>query len=430
MRVVSTGPCTHAAEAENDERVPFGVVGMNHRSAPLELRSLVSMDEGAIRMFLAEARRRGLDECVVLSTCNRTEIYYAGGAAHTIVTMLAERAGMSEDEFRTHLYEKFCGCAACHGFRVASGLDSAVLGETEIVAQVKSAWALAREEGATGPMLDLLMQRALEASKRVRTETELCRTVTSTASLAVRMVREKLDGISGKRALIVGAGQIARRLAQELRDAGAQVRIVNRTYARAVDFAAEYEGVATPIENLDVEVAAVDAIFAAATVTAPILTAKVFALREGRRIPVIDMGVPANVEKEIRGVDLVDIDALTAQCNDNQQARLDTFPAALTLLDEELNRFHKTLAQRTAAPTIRALVARGEEIRARNVQWAKEKLKHLDAKDLRVIEDMARRMMIGLLEQPIDGLKGDLSAKEHRHVVEQLFGLQCEEPNH
>ena len=412
--------------ADESERahVPFGMLGLSFRTAPLEVRGRFAIDA---RAFLREARARGMRECVLLATCNRLEVYYAGGSASTLVGMLAEEAGMDPAALGEHLYEKGCGCAACHVFRVASGLDSAVLGETEIVAQVKSAWAVAREEGAVGPMLDLLMTRALEASKRVRSETDLCRAVTSTASLAVRTVKERLGGLAGRRAVVLGAGAIARRLVLELSDAGAEVSVVNRTLSRAEDLAGLAGAEAYPLEFLEVEVSRADAAFAAATVPTPILTrdlmARVAARRGGFPLPVVDMGVPPNVETGVPHV--TDIDALSTEIALGEGIRASALAPALAILDAELARFHAALAARTAAPTIRALVQRGDEIRARNVDWARERLSGLSEKEMRVVEEMARRLTIGLLEAPIDGLKGELSAREHRHVVEQLFGLEA-----
>ena len=414
------------AEGPDRAGAPFGMVGLSFRTAPLEIRGRFAIDGSA---FLREARARGVKECVVLATCNRLEVYYAGGLVKTVVAMLAEAAGMDPIVLGEQLYEKACGCAACHAFRVASGMDSAVLGETEIVAQVKAAWAEAREEGMVGPMLDLLGTRALEASKRVRTETELCRAVTSTASLAVRTVRERLGGFAGRRAVVLGAGAIARRLVLELHDAGASVAIVNRTVAKAEGLAAlaGAEVEAYPLETLEVEVSRADAVFAAATVASPLLTrelmARVAERRGGWPLPVVDMGVPPNVAVGVPAV--VDIDALSALTSEAEELRVSALSPALAILDEELARFHAALAARTAAPTIRALVQRGDEIRARNVEWARERLGGVSEKEMRVVEEMARRLTIGLLEAPIDGLKGELSAREHRHVVEQLFGLEA-----
>ena len=403
---------------------PFGMVGLSFRTASLAVRGRFAVDA---RAFVREARARGLAECAVLATCNRLEVYFAGGASSTVAAMLAEAAGMDPAVLGEHLYEKACGCAACHAFRVASGLDSAVLGETEIVAQVKAAWAAAREAGGVGPMLDLLGTRALEASKRVRTETDLCRAVTSTGTLAVRAVAERLGGLAGRRAAVVGAGQIARRLVLELRDAGAEVAVLSRTLAKAEGLANLAEAEAHPIEALEVELARADAAFAAAAVSEPLLTcelmSRVAARRGGWPLPVVDMGVPPNVEPGVP--DTTHLDALSRDAAAGEQTRLAALSPALTILDEELARFHAALAARAAGPTIRALVQRGDEIRARNVEWARERLAGLSEREMRVVEEMARRLTIGLLEAPIDGLKGELSAKEHRHVVEQLFGLEA-----
>lgn len=404
---------------------PFGLIGLNHRTADLELRSRFAFDTAA---FVREARERGVAECVVLATCNRLEVYYAGGSPETLVAMLADRSGMTVEALGETLYHKLCGCAACHAFRVAAGLDSMVLGETEIVAQVKSAWAEARTLGAVGPMLDLLGTRALEASKRVRTETDLCRAVTSTASVAVRAVRSKLGGsFAGRRTVVVGAGQIARRIALELHDSGAEVAIVNRTVTRAEDLAGLFGGEAFGLDALETEVARADAVFSAASVAEPVLTqslvAQVSARRGGWPLPIVDMGVPPNVEDGVP--DVLDIDTLGRSTAAGEEVRLAALAPARTIVDEELGRFHAAMAARTAAPTIRALVARGEEIRQRNLDWARERLGSLSEKEMRVVEEMAKRLTVGLLEGPIEGLRGELSAEAHRHVVEQLFGLEA-----
>ncbi len=165
---------------------PICVVGMNHRSAPMEIRSKFTISGDVLQEFLAACGNSGIDECVVISTCNRTEVYFAGGEPAAIQNLLAKHSGICVDGIRAVTYEKHCVCAASHLFKVVSGLDSALLGETEIVAQIKDAWKSAGQAGTTGPMLDFLFQRAMEANKRVRTESDLCRNVTSTAALAIK----------------------------------------------------------------------------------------------------------------------------------------------------------------------------------------------------------------------------------------------------
>lgn len=421
-------PCQAAERAEGSALpAPFGVVGLSHRTAPLEMRSRVSLPTEEIPAFLELARANGVPECVVLSTCNRTEVYFSGAEAETVRTLLAGFAEVPLAELRPYLYEKPCVCAACHLFRVASGLDSAVLGETEIVAQVKESWRIATEAGTTGPIVDLLLQRSLEASKRIRTETELCRNVTSTGSLAVREAEQRVGSLVNRRLLVLGAGKIAERVLRELESRGAtNVRLVNRTFERAQALAEGRTAVAAPFESLAEELRQADVVFATVGAAIPVLSRDLLArARNGRALTIVDLGVPPNVEigPLPSGVEVVDLDAILAGCAQNSERRLAAVPSALQILEAELGRFGAALSQRAAAPTIRALVARGEAIRERNVAWARERLDGLSEREMRVVEDMARRMMIGLLEAPIEGLKGEFASSEHRAIIERLFLL-------
>lgn len=402
-------------------RAPFGVVGLNHRTAPIEIRSRVAITPDATESFLQEGLELGLNECVVLSTCNRTEVYFVGGCREVVVDMLARRAGMTTEELQPYLYSKSCVCAACHIFRVISGLDSAVLGETEIVAQVKDAWRLAGEAEVSGPMLDLLFQRGMEASKRVRTETDLCRTVTSTATLAVREAKRRRGDLTDAKVVVLGAGKIAERILRELRLEG--VCVVNRTLENAERLAAEHNGTSAPFSDLEAVLSTADVVFTTLGVEQAVIELGLTA-RLGRRLLAIDMGVPPNVGSGCENhIDVVRLDDLLSTSEANAELRNAAIPAALSIVEEELGRLASAMAERSAAPTIKALVEHGEAIRQRNLEWAKDRLGELDEKEMRIVEEMARRMMIGLLQAPIDSLKTELSDKEHREVVKRLFAL-------
>jgi glutamyl-tRNA reductase len=409
---------------------PFGVIGLSHHTAPREVRSRVGVAPDALPGMLDTARSIGIRECVILSTCNRTEIYYSGTDAETVRSLLARHAGVTVEELALHLYEKACVCAACHLFRVTSGLDSAVLGESEIVAQVKEAWRVAASCGMTGPNIDLLFQRGLEASKRIRTETELCRNVTSTGTLAVRAAQKRVGGFDRAEVVVLGAGAIGERVVRELRSAGAtRVTVLNRTESRAAALADRWGFESGPLAGLEDRLTMADVVFATVGAATPILPtellARVSADRDTRRLTIVDLGVPANAEpgSGIAGIEILDLDRLLVESSENSERRRGAVPAALVILDEELARFGTALTERAAAPTIRALLERSDEIRERNVEWAKSRLGHLGEREIRVVEEMARRMMIGILEAPIEGLKTEFAAQKHRDVVERLFDL-------
>lgn len=407
---------------KNEVEGPF-VVGLNHRTTPLDLRSRISAACGDGTAMLGKADEFGLVELAILSTCNRVEIYGVG-RAEAAIDLLATQAGVPAAELQAHLYVKRGPCSACHLFRVASGLDSAVLGETEIVAQVKKTWREAKDAKTSGAFTELVFPRSLEASKRVRSETELCRNVTSPFTLGVRRMEETLGGLAGRRILILGAGMVAERILKEL-PGSADARVLNRTHQRALDLGLKYGATAVETRELEAELVAADAVFATLGAPTPLLTQALLARvaeTRGRVLPIVDFGVPTNVE-EGSDADVTSLAQLTEACAANLENRLAAVPAAMDILEEELVRFEETQAKRRAAPTIRALIEQGEVVKRRNVEWARERLGNLDEREIKVVEEMARRMMIGLLQSPIDRLSGELSAQEHRDIAERLFGI-------
>jgi len=409
---------------------PFGVIGLSYRTASLDLRGRASFGEGGAKSFLDLLRRNEINEAMVLSTCNRTEIYFAGQDDEQVVRLLASAVNADIDEIRPHLYRKKGLCAACHLFRVVSGLDSAVLGETEIVAQVKQAWKTAEEFGSCGPGLSLLLQRAMEVNKRVRTETDLCKGITSTATLAIMQAQARLGTLEGRKVTLVGAGQIAERVCKELNTIGlASLSILNRTPNKAELLSKLYGGSAHGLESLENAIVEADVVIVAVTSKSPLIDDGFLSRVEARRedpLLLIDLGVPANValSKPHAGVEVLDLDVLSATCSENLDRRAQSVPVALDLLEGELQRLRSDLTMRTASPTIRALVNQAELIRRQNLDWAMEQLTGLTDKERKVVEDLSSKIIKGLLQAPIQGLKHELVAAEHREIVSKLFRLE------
>lgn len=409
---------------------PFGVIGLSYHTASLDLRGRASFTGDSAKHLLDILRQHGVSEAMVLSTCNRTEVYFAGPDHELVMRLIASAAQTDLEEIRPHLYFKKSLCAACHIFRVVSGLDSAVLGETEIVAQVKQAWKMAEEFGTSGGGLALLMQRAMEINKRVRTETDLCKGVTSTAGLAIQHAQAHLGTLSGRKVLLVGAGQIAERVCKELVPVGVgSLKILNRTLEKAEKLAGLYGGTAGGLDDLEDAMVAADVVITAVTAKAAVIDDEVVA-RVAMSRPhsqlVIDLGVPANVQLKAprAGVEVVNIDALSKQSGQNLGRRIKAVPVALDILDKEIGRLREDLTIRTAAPTIKALVNQAEQIRQLNIDWALERLPDLTAKERKVVEDLSNRIIKGLLQAPIQGLKHELAAAEHREIVSKLFKLE------
>ncbi|HUG09503.1 MAG TPA: glutamyl-tRNA reductase [Opitutaceae bacterium] len=425
--------CLAPETIEEHRQGTWGLVGLNHRSATIELRSRAALSADSCRMFLRRARESGLDECAVLSTCNRTEVYFSGGSLDSVRHALSAVSGIPLVTLRPHLYASNGICTACHFVRVVAGLDSAVLGETEIVAQVKDAWRIAREESASGPMLDLLFRKGLEAGKRIRSQTELCRSATSLGVLAVRRAAERLGGLEGKIAVVIGAGQVAERVAKELAGVeGCRIRIVNRTLERATSLAASLKVHATPCgwESLAEQVDEADAVFCGVSVDRPILVDADFhragSGRSGRQLVVVDFGVPPNAHTEHAPdwLCLLNVDQLRDESSSNEARKLAALSPALDIVGEELKRFSYSLIEKSAAPLIRRISSRSREIETLNLAWASERLSHLSEKDWEVVRQLATRIVRGMLKDPIEQLKSCPPSDAEKALISNLFGLE------
>jgi glutamyl-tRNA reductase len=414
----------------------YGLLGLDFKAAPLSVRGRASLSGDKLRGLLDSLKRQGVAECAVLSTCNRTEIYYVGGNAAMIELALCEACHICMIDLRPYLRFSEGMCVACHLFRVAAGLESAVLGETEIVAQVKEAWKIAADTGTIGSRLDILLQRALEAGKRIRTETNLCRSVVSTGTLAIRVAERQHGDLKERPILIVGAGQIASRIAKELKAEGAkQVTIVNRTLAKAETVAKICRARVGSLASLEEELSRAEVVFSTVNVPEPILLAnmlqKAIEHRPDARMTVVDMGVPATVESVDSGrISVVDIDELSAMGSDNERRRVDSVPQATEIVAQELVKFRSTILKRSAGSTISALIHRAELIRKQNVAWAVERQPGLDHSDLKLIEEVTKRIVKGLLEAPLEALNGELAHESQRKVIAKLFHLDEDGARH
>jgi len=427
--------CPFRGERDNkvSTETPVGLIGISYHTASLHIRSQVGVAAVGLERLLHRFNEEGFAECMVLSTCNRTEIYFVGGTHRTAERILAEESGLTHEELEPHFYEKAGACAALHLFGVASGLDSAVLGETEILAQIKDAVNRSRQEKCIGRHIDFLVRSSQVASRRIRTETELCRNVTSVGSLAVKDASHRIGGFAGKTVVVVGAGKIAERIAKDLVTAGQpSIIFVNRTFANAEGLATRYGGTPLRLTELEVSLAVADVVFTATASDTPILdgdaTQRVHDARNGRPLTVIDLGVPANTDRQAtsrHGWDVLDMDALARRCERNTEKRTASIPFAMEIMDQELDDYLVECKRHAASPTIEALVRFTNNVKDQNLAWAHDKLGHLSEKDLKVVSDLAARMAKGFLQTPIQGLKEELTTEHHRAVVHKLFQLEA-----
>jgi glutamyl-tRNA reductase len=416
------------------------VAGMNHRTAPVAVREQLALEEEKVREILADLAGRGvLDEVMIVSTCNRVEVYgvaaVPGEARSAAFGRLGTHRGLAWRDLEPLVYTVTGDEAARHAFRVAASLDSMVLGEPQILGQVKDAFALAQSAGTAGPVLHALMSQAFAAAKRVRTETEIGRLAVSVSYAAVELARKIFDGLEGRAVLLVGAGEMGELAARHLVDQGAlPVYVTNRTWTRAQALARDLGGTAVPFEQLAATLALVDIVIASTAAPEPIVTASQVraALQARRTRPLffIDIAVPRNVEaavNDLEGAFCYDIDDLRSVVEANLKERQREALRAQALLDREVVKFSGRLQQLEVVPTIVSLREKLETIRRTEVERALGRLPGAGEETRRVIEALSQAIVNKVLHGPMVKLK-DSSRAGHAgrwtEMISELFGLR------
>ena len=412
------------------------VVGLNHRTVPLDLLERMTIPASRLPKALADlTSREHINEAVVLSTCNRIEVYVFAekfhGAYQDIRNFFAEVSHVAPEEFSDHLTSLYDGDAARHLFSVASGLDSAVLGEHEILGQVRKSWETASTEGAVGPVLNTLFRHSLEVGKRVRTETAISRNITSVSQAAVAMATERLGGLEGRQVLIVGAGEMGEGLARALHGGGvAGIRVANRTWDRAVEVAGRLGGEPVRLDDLPHHLAEVDVLLTSTGASAAILEhgdlASVVGERHGRELLVVDIAVPRDVDPtagEIEGVTLLDMDDLREFADVGIRERQREVIAVHAILDVELDRYVDESTARSVAPLVASLRARGDLVRSGELQRLAARLGDLDDRQRDAVEALAAGIVGKLLHEPTVRLKDAAGTARGERLAEALRDL-------
>jgi glutamyl-tRNA reductase len=369
-------------------------VGVSHRHAPLEVRERLYLADGHALDLAAALATDGAD-AVVVSTCNRTEVYLAGGSETKTREELERRSGLSLDGVLEGWEEDE---AVEHLFRVAAGLDSLVPGEAQILGQVRQAYDAALTAGTTGPLLNRLFEDALHAGKRVRTEAKLAEQPESVAASAVELAARALGGLEQRRALIFGAGKMSELAARDLRAGGAEVVVSSRTLESAQELAERVGGTAAPFDAVAVELEHADLVLSATRCPYPILHAEAVRPR-GRPLVLIDVAVPRDLDPAIgrlEGCTLYDIDDL----GEGLVGREEDVREAEAIVAEEASRFADWRRSRGAAPAIAALRRRAEEIRAEELARAEPRLAELSERERKAVETLTAQIVNKLLHAP------------------------------
>jgi len=422
----------------------FFLLGLSHKTAPVDLRErldFASRDLGAAVEALAT--RPSAAESVVLSTCNRSEIYVASSdperAREEITAFLSEYHALPASSFTPHVFTHDDEAAVRHLFRVAAGLDSLVVGEPQILGQVKEAYHAAADRRCTGPMLTKLFHWSFVVGKRVRAETGLGEGAVSISFAAVALARKIFGRLDGRRALIVGAGEISTLTAQHLRRQGVgTIAITSRTAAHAETLAAEVDGAVVPWDGLGEALGRADIVVTATGSQRPILTrAQVEAVtrRRGDPLFIIDVAVPRDVEASVGEIEqafLYNVDDLQAIVHENLSRRSSEVERAEAIVSEELARFLAWRRSRAAVPTVVALRQRFDRIRRAELQRLEAKLTHLTPEDRARVDEVTRLIVEKLLIEPTEQLK-DLPDEEtqiaYTEAINRVFRLREGEPS-
>ena len=416
------------------------LVGISYRTAPVELRERVDFQaRGVAEALRALSERGSAREAVVISTCNRAELYVACDEAaatrQDLVHFVSDFQGVAPAEIAPHVYEVIDLDVARHLFRVAAGLDSLVMGEPQILGQVKEAHTSATEARTAGPVLNRLFHASFAAGKRVRTETGLGSGAVSVSYAAVALARKIFGDLSGRNVVVIGAGEMGTLTAMHMKSQAVQhVTIVSRTMAHAARTAEAIGGAsAAPWEELDAVLGASDIVITATGAAAPILTKAhieaVMRPRRNRPLFIIDIAMPRDVEAaagEIEQVFLYNIDDLQTTVRENLARRASEVVRAETIVNEEVNKFGAWFRSRAAIPTIVALRERFEAIRRAELERLDFKLSSLPPEARARVDEITHLLIEKLLLTPTEQLKSLSDADTvgaYSEALTRLFGL-------
>ncbi len=411
------------------------LVGLNHRTAPVEVREKVSFTAEQARRAAEELRARGiLEETLVLSTCNRSEVYgvppeFSHECAPGLSTFLSEFHSVRADVLSVSLYHHYDHEAVRHLFRVAAGLDSMLLGEAEILGQVREAYRFAHEHGATGPVLNRLFQGALEVGKRVRTETELGTRPMSVASAGVKLAERIFGKLHERKALVLGAGTVSEQVVSQLRDRGiAQLYVMNRSRDRAEELAKRFEGKVVGWGEWDSALQSADVVVSSVSVEEPLLRREILeramAARGNRALFLMDLGVPRNIAPdaaELYNVYVYHSDDLSEIVQQNRSARESEIPKAQGIVDEHVAKFLSWQASVDLVGLVDALRVKMREERASFIRARMESMKHLTETERAHVEKLMDEMLEKLLLEPAERLRGE---KELRRKIQNVEALR------
>jgi glutamyl-tRNA reductase len=415
----------------------LALVGLSHKTAPVEIRERLAFTTDGVRNALtALTGRQEVNEAIILSTCNRVEVVAQSSGDDTIREFLCEFHQIPPDSLSKHLYSLRNVDAIRHVFRVTSSLDSMVIGEPQILGQVKEAYRIAADAGTVGMHLNALMNRAFAVAKKVRTETGISQSAVSVSYAAVELARKIFGDLSGKTVMIIGASKMGELAAKHLKRAGASsVLVTNRTFERAVEMAKVFEGAAVPFEHFADHMAGADIVITSTGaphfIIGKTLAEQVIHRRKNKPMFFIDIAVPRDIEPTVNEIDnvfLYDIDDLQQVIDGNLKERLKEAMRAEEIVDHEVEAFCLKMQAREVAPTIVELRDGLEKLRRDEIERNRRHLKDLSPEQQAAVDQITKSIVNKILHPPIEQLKqmaNDPHGPDLVDLIRKIFNIKA-----
>jgi glutamyl-tRNA reductase len=414
----------------------LALVGLSHKTAPVEVRErLAFSSEGVRNALTALTGRQEVQEAIILSTCNRVEVVAQSSDDYMIREFLCEFHQIPHDTVSKHLYSFRNVDAIRHVFRVASSLDSMVVGEPQILGQVKEAYRIATDAGTVGMQLTALMNRAFAVAKKVRTETGISQSAVSVSYAAVELARKIFGDLSGKTVMIIGASKMGELAAKHLRRAGvSSVLVTNRTFERAVELAKVFEGAAVPFEHFTDHIVGADIVITSTGaphfIIGKNLAEQIIHRRKNKPVFFIDIAVPRDIEPAVNEIDnvfLYDIDDLQQVIDANLKERVKEAMRAEEIVDQEVEAFCLKMQAREVAPTIIELREGLEKLRRDEIERNRRHLKDLSPEQQAAVDQITRSIVNKILHPPIEQLKqmaNDPQGPDLAELIREIFNIK------
>jgi len=414
----------------------LALVGLSHKTAPVEIRERLAFSNDALRSALTSlVDRRAVNEALILSTCNRVEVVAESPDDRLIRDFICEFHQVSHDSVSTHLYSYRNVDAIRHVFRVTASLDSMVIGEPQILGQVKEAFRIAMDAGTVGMHLSALMNRAFAVAKKVRSETGISQSAVSVSYAAVELARKIFGDLSGKTVMIIGASKMGELAAKHLRRAGASsVLVTNRTFERAVELAKVFEGAAVPFEHFTDHMTGADIVITSTGAPHFIigrnLAEQVIHRRKNKPIFFIDIAVPRDIDPAVNQIDnafLYDIDDLQQVIDANLKERFKEAMRAEQIVDDEVEAFCLKMQTRDVVPTIVQLRESLEKVRRDEIERNRRHLKDLSPEQQAAVDQITKSIVNKILHPPIEQLKQmahDPQGADLAEIIRKIFNVK------